>query len=97
MILVTGATGHFGKSTIDFLLRKGISSTNIVALVRDEEKAADIKSKGVALRIGDYNNYDALLSAFTGVEKLLFVSGSDIFHRGAQHQNVVKAAKKLKT
>jgi NAD(P)H dehydrogenase (quinone) len=93
MILVTGATGHFGKSTIDFLLKKGISSTNIVALVRDEEKAADIKSKGVALRMGDYDNYNALLNAFAGVEKLLFVSGSDIFNRGAQHLNVVRAAK----
>jgi NAD(P)H dehydrogenase (quinone) len=93
MILVTGATGHFGKSAIDFLLKKGISSTNIVALVRDEEKAAEIKSKGVALRIGDYDNYNSLLNAFIGVEKLLFVSGSDIFNRGAQHQNVVKAAK----
>lgn len=93
MILVTGATGHFGKSTIDFLLEKGISSTNIVALVRDEEKAADIKSKGVALRIGDYDNYNSLLNAFTGVEKLLFVSGSAILNREAQHQNVVKAAK----
>jgi len=93
MILVTGATGHFGKSAIDFLLKKGISSTNIVALVRDEEKAAEIKSKGVALRIGDYDNYNSLIDAFIGVEKLLFVSGSDVFNRGAQHQNVVKAAK----
>lgn len=93
MILVTGATGDFGKSTIDFLLKNGISSTNIVALVRDEEKAAEIKSKGVALRIGDYDNYNSLIDAFIGVEKLLFVSGSDIFNRGAQHLNVVKAAK----
>lgn len=93
MILVTGATGHFGKSTIDFLLKKGISSTNIVALVRDEEKAVDLKNKGVVLRIGDYDNYTSLVSAFKGVEKLLFVSGSDIFKRGAQHQNVVAAAK----
>jgi len=94
MILVTGATGNFGKSTIDFLLKNGISSNNIVALVRDEEKASDIKSKGVTLRIGDYDNYTSLINAFRGVEKLLFVSGSDIFNRGAQHQNVVKAAKK---
>ena len=93
MILVTGATGHFGESTIDFLLKKGISSTNIVALVRDEEKAADLKNKEVALRIGDYDNYTSLVNAFKGVEKLLFVSGSDIFKRGTQHQNVVTAAK----
>lgn len=93
MILVTGATGNFGKSAIDFLLKKGISSTNIVALVRDEEKATDLKGKGVALRIGDYDNYNSLLNAFKGIEKLLFVSGSDVFNREAQHQNVVKAAK----
>ncbi|TAE84596.1 MAG: SDR family oxidoreductase [Bacteroidetes bacterium] len=93
MILVTGATGNFGKSTIDFLIKKGISSTNIVALVRDEAKAADLTNKGVALRIGDYDNYSSLVNAFTGVEKLLFVSGSDIVNRNAQHQNVVSAAK----
>lgn len=93
MILITGATGPFGKSVIDFLLQQGISSTHIAALVRDEEKAADLKKSGVALRIADYDHYNALVSAFQGVEKLLFVSGSDIFRRLTQHQHVVNAAK----
>jgi NAD(P)H dehydrogenase (quinone) len=93
MILVTGATGNFGKSTIDFLLKKGISSTNIVAMVRDEEKAVDLKSKGVVVRIGDYDNYNQLVTAFAGIEKLLLVSGSDIANRAKQHENAVKAAK----
>jgi NAD(P)H dehydrogenase (quinone) len=93
MILVTGATGNFGRSTIEFLLKKGISSNDIIALVRDASKAQDLKSQGVEVRVGDYDNYDSLVAAFEGVEKLLFVSGSDIFNRNAQHQNVVKAAK----
>lgn len=93
MILVTGATGQFGKSTINYLLERGISSSNIVALVRDEEKAVDLKNQGVALRTGDYDNYTSLVNAFNGVEKLLFVSGSDLFKRGTQHQNIVSAAK----
>lgn len=93
MILVTGATGHFGKSAIDFLLKKGIPSTNIVALVRDEDKASDLKSKGVVLRMADYDNAVSLVDAFRGVKKLLFVSGSDIRKRLAQHQNVINAAK----
>lgn len=93
MILVTGATGNFGKSTINFLLNKGVSSANMVALVRDEGKAADLKSKGITLRIGDYDDYDQLVTAFTGVEKLLLVSGSDITNRGKQHENAVNAAK----
>lgn len=93
MILVTGATGNFGKSTIDFLLKKGISSNNIAALVRDEKKATDFKNKGVTIRIGDYDNYEQLVVAFTGIEKLLLVSGSDIANRAKQQENVVKAAK----
>ena len=44
-ILVTGATGNFGKTTIDFLLEKGIAATNISALVRDEAKAEDLKGR----------------------------------------------------
>lgn len=93
MILVTGASGQFGKSAIDFLLKNGISANRIAALVRDEEKAVDLKEKGVVLRKGDYNDYDSLVGAFQGVEKLLFVSGSDVTNRIAQHQNVVTAAK----
>lgn len=57
MILVTGATGHFGKATIDFLLKKGIPANSISALVRNVAKAEDIKTKGINLKIGDYDNY----------------------------------------
>lgn len=93
MILVTGATGHFGKATIDFLLKKGISANSISALVRDVTKAEDLKAKGINLKIGDYDNYVTLLEAFKGVDKLLFVSGSDVVNRGKQQENTVKAAK----
>lgn len=92
MILVTGATGNYGKTTIDFLLKKGISPNSIAALVRDEAKAEDLKEKGISLKNGDYNNYESLLEAFKGVDKLLLISSSDVVHRGQQHENAVKAA-----
>ena len=44
MILVTGANGHFGSLTIDFLLKKGIDADEISALVRSEEKADTLKA-----------------------------------------------------
>jgi NAD(P)H dehydrogenase (quinone) len=91
-ILVTGATGNFGKTTIDFLLKKGIAATNISALVRDEAKAIDLISKGITIVKGDYNNYDSLLAAFKGIDKLLLVSGTDLVNRGKQQLNAVKAA-----
>ena len=92
-ILVTGATGHLGKGTIEFLLKKGIEPSQISALVRDESKAGDLKAKGINLIIGDYSDYASLVNAFKGTDKLLFVSSNDVPNRTSQHENVVKAAK----
>jgi NAD(P)H dehydrogenase (quinone) len=93
MILVTGATGNLGKSTIEFLLKKGLAPNNIAALVRNEDKAIDLKEKGITIRIGDYDNYQQLVEAFSGIDKLLLISGSDILNRLKQQENAVKAAK----
>ncbi|MBI3134343.1 MAG: SDR family oxidoreductase [Bacteroidetes bacterium] len=93
-ILVTGATGNLGASVVDFLLNK-TNSTLISALVRDPQnaKALELKAKGVETRTGDYNDFTSLVNAFKGIDKLYFVSGSDIQNRYKQHENVVKAAK----
>jgi NAD(P)H dehydrogenase (quinone) len=96
MILVTGATGHFGNLTIDYLLKTGIPANQISALVRNADKGQDLKTKGINLVFGDYNDYASLVKAFSGVEKLLFVSGNDIPNRLSQHERVVKAAKEAK-
>lgn len=96
MILITGATGHFGKATINFLLEKGVSANEIVALVRDAKSADDFKKEGIGIAIGDYDNYRSLVSAFKGIEKLLFISGNDIQNRDSQHQNIVNAAKETR-
>jgi NAD(P)H dehydrogenase (quinone) len=95
MILVTGATGHFGNAAINFLLEKGVNANQIFAMVRNEQSTDDFKNKGVNVVIGDYNDYASLVSAFKGVEKLLFVSGSDIMKRLSQHENVINAAKEV--
>ncbi len=94
MILVTGASGNLGKATINSLLNRGISASDIAALVRDESKAVEFKSKGIQVRIGDYEDFESLKSAFQGVDKLLLISSSsDIFRRFEQHKNVINAAR----
>jgi NAD(P)H dehydrogenase (quinone) len=90
-ILITGATGHLGKAVVNSLLKKNVD--NFVVLVRDPSKVEDLKAKNVEIRQGDYNNYNSLVAAFKGVDKLFFVSGNDIESRLKQHENVVKAAK----
>lgn len=94
MILVTGATGNLGKATINSLLNRGIAPNDITALVRDETRSAALKSKGLQIRIGDYQDFASLKSAFQGVEKLLLISSSsDIPYRFEQHKNAINAAR----
>lgn len=96
MILVTGATGNLGKATINSLLNKGVPGKHIAALVRDEFKSAELKSKGIQVRIGDYQNFESLKTAFYDVDKLLLISSSsEIAHRFEQHKNVINAAKDM--
>ena len=94
MILVTGATGNLGKATINSLLNKDIAVSNITALVRDKTKAAEFRSKGIQVKVGDYEDFGSLKSAFQGVDKLLLISSSsDIANRFEQHKNIINAAK----
>jgi len=96
MILVTGATGKFGSKAIDHLLSKGVRPSEISALVRNTANAEDLKSKGIELKVGDYTDYDSLVKAFQGVDRLLLVSSNDrqaVENRTAHHVNVIKAAK----
>jgi NAD(P)H dehydrogenase (quinone) len=92
MILVTGATGPLGNAVVHFLVKK-IAPSSIGILTRDPAKAADLKALGVDVRQGDYDDPASLVKAFQGIDKLYFVSGTDIVKRGVQHMNVVNAAK----
>jgi NAD(P)H dehydrogenase (quinone) len=92
MILVTGATGHFGAATIDFLLKK-VPANQIAALVRDETKAGGLKEKGVSVRVGNYHDYNSLVQAFKGIDKVLLVSSNDFDDRTGQQINAINAAK----
>ncbi|RAK62389.1 SDR family oxidoreductase [Hymenobacter edaphi] len=93
MILITGATGHLGSATLDFLLQKR-PAAQVAALVRDEHKAVDLKAKGVELRVGSYDDPASLDRAMQGVEKVLLIAGTDEERRVQQHQNVIDAAQK---
>src|SRR5512145_1423683 len=94
-ILVTGATGKLGREVLDLLLNK-IEAKNLSVLVRDTSKVEDLKFKGVNIFKGDYENYNSLVNAFKGIDKLYFISTNDFSNREMQHGNVVNAAKEAK-
>ncbi len=93
MILVTGASGQLGRAVIQQLL-KNTAADQIAALVRDENKVADLKAAGVAIRVGHYDDPASLETAMNGVMRVLLIAGTDEERRVQQHQNVVNAAKK---
>jgi NAD(P)H dehydrogenase (quinone) len=93
MIVVTGATGHYGPLAIEELLARGVPAGQIVAVARDPRKADALAARGVQVRRADYTDPESLAGALSGAEKLLFVSGSEVGQRVAQHRNVVDAAK----
>jgi len=91
MIVVTGATGQLGRLVIDSLLQS-VPAKNIVAAVRDPEKAAAFSARGVQVRKADYTQPETLVKAFAGAEKLLLISSNEIGGRVAQHGAVIDAA-----
>ncbi|WDZ85383.1 SDR family oxidoreductase [Micromonospora cathayae] len=92
-IVVTGATGHLGRLIVESLLHRGVPADRIVALGRDVSRLADLEQRGVAVRSADYDDLDSLRAAFAGAEKLMFVSGSEVGRRTAQHHQVITAAR----
>ena len=93
MIAVTGATGQLGRLVIETLL-KTLPADQLIAAVRNPEKAKDLAALGIEVRKADYSQPATLDSAFQGVDKLLLISSSEVGQREVQHQAVIDAAKR---
>ena len=93
MIVVTGATGQLGRLVIAALLKK-MPASDIVAAVRNEEKARDIASGGVHVRLADYNQPQVWDEALKGADKVLLISSSEVGQRARQHRSVIDAARR---
>ena len=90
-VAVTGATGKLGALVIRELLQT-TEPGEIVAVVRDPAKAADLAAQGIQVRQAGYADPTALRAAFTGVDALLFISSNEVGQRVEQHRNVIDAA-----
>lgn len=86
---VTGATGQLGKLVVE-QLKKKVGKENVVALVRNPEKAKDL---GVETRPFDYNNSEGLDVQLKDIERLLLISSNEIGKRARHHKNVIEATK----
>jgi NAD(P)H dehydrogenase (quinone) len=89
---VTGATGQLGRLVVQQLLDK-CEATDVVAIVRDPNKAKDLADAGVEIRMANYDDRASLDAAVAGLDKLLLISSNEVGRRIPQHQNVIDAAK----
>lgn len=92
MIVVTGASGKLGHLVVDELLKR-VPASEIVAVVRNPEKAADLVTRGIEIRLADYDRPETLKAAFAGAGRILLISGSEVGRRIPQHRNVIDAAR----
>lgn len=90
-LLVTGASGHFGRIAVEELLARG--ATKVIAGTRDPAKLGELKAKGVEIRKVDFDDAGSLGAAFAGVDRVLIISTDGIGKRVAQQTAAVSAAK----
>ncbi|MFD4786788.1 NAD(P)H-binding protein [Streptomyces sp. NPDC058459] len=93
MIVVSAASGAFGRLVVDRLLER-CPADLVTAAVRDPGKAADLAARGVRVRPGDYDVPKTLRTVFEGADRLLLISSPELdpARRAAQHRAAVDAA-----
>lgn len=93
MIIITGASGHYGRAVAERLLAF-VPAAQIGVSVRDPEKAQELAERGVRVRPGDFSDSSSLRHAFEGASQVLIVSVNVLGPEAVkQHGNAITAAK----
>jgi len=90
-IVITGASGQFGRLTAEAVLEK-VPPSDVVLVTRTPEALADLAARGAHVRAGDFDDPASLPAAFAGGEKLLLISMDRAGDRVPQHQAAIDAA-----
>ncbi|GLX69811.1 SDR family oxidoreductase [Paenibacillus glycanilyticus] len=84
MIIITGASGQFGRLVVNQLLER-VPAEQLGVSVRDTSKVKELEERGVRVRRGDYNDADSLMHAFEGASQFLIVSSDSLGETALQH------------
>jgi NAD(P)H dehydrogenase (quinone) len=90
-IVITGASGQYGRAATDMLIAQGLAD-RLILITRTPAKLADRTAQGCDVRYGDYDKPETLADAVRGAEKLLLISGTRVGARLVQHRAAIDAA-----
>ena len=90
-IVITGASGHYGRMATDRLIAMG-RGKDLILISRKPEKLADRVAAGCDVRYGDFDKPETLMTAVRGADKMLLISGTRVGARVVQHKAAIDAA-----
>ena len=90
-IIVTGASGGFGRAAAEQLLDK-VPASQLIFTTRKPQGLAGFAARGASVRYADFDDPASLAQAFAGGAKMLLISTARVGSRVGQHENAVKAA-----
>lgn len=90
-IVITGASGNYGRGVTDRLIAEGRAS-DLILITRKPEKLADRAAHGCIVRYGDFDKPETLAQAVQGAERMLLISGTRVGARVVQHKAAIDAA-----
>jgi NAD(P)H dehydrogenase (quinone) len=90
-IIVTGASGGFGKAAARLLLEK-MPASELILTTRKPEQLAEFAARGAQVRKADFDFPETLAAAFAGGERMLLISTARVGSRVGQHANAIHAA-----
>lgn len=74
-VAVMGASGKLGRLIVRSLLDHfHVPADKIIAVTRSPQAVADLASRGVVVRVGDYDQPDTLVPAVRGAKRMLVMS-----------------------
>ncbi len=90
-IVITGASGQYGRTVTDKLLKMG-RAADLILITRTPEKLAARAAAGCTVRYGDFDRPETLEAAVRGAATMLLISGTRVGARVEQHRAAIYAA-----